>query len=262
MMAHLATSHLLCGYEKNLVLNDLTLEIPENKITSLIGPNGSGKTTLLKTLARMLLPKSGSVQLNGKDIHRLNTKHVAQNIAVLAQKNNQVEGLSVSEIVSYGRFPYQEGLASLQKEDHEWIQWALEVTGLLDLKQRSLHSLSGGQQQRVWLAMALAQDTEILLLDEPISFLDPAHQLEILYLLEEINRQGKTILMTIHDLNHAAQFSDYILGIKEGDLLLKGTPEEVFTRKHLSELFDIQPEVILSKKHHKPMILSYDLARD
>ncbi|KFN90286.1 ATP-binding component of an ABC superfamily ferrichrome transporter [Tetragenococcus muriaticus PMC-11-5] len=110
--------------------------------------------------------------------------------------------------------------------------------------------------------MALAQDTEILLLDEPISFLDPAHQLEILYLLEEINRQGKTILMTIHDLNHAAQFSDYILGIKEGDLLLKGTPEEVFTRKHLSELFDIQPEVVLSEKHHKPMILSYDLARD
>ncbi|GMA52683.1 iron-dicitrate ABC transporter ATP-binding protein [Alicyclobacillus contaminans] len=261
-MAQLATKHLSCGYEKKNVLNNLTLEIPENKITSLIGPNGSGKTTLLKTLARMLSPKSGSVQLNGKDIYHLNTKYVAQKIAVLAQKNNQVEGLNVEEIVSYGRFPYQKGFASLQKEDYKWVQWALEVTGLLDLKQRNLHSLSGGQQQRVWLAMALAQDTEILLLDEPISFLDPAHQLEILYLLEEINRQGKTILMTIHDLNHAAQFSDYILGIKQSEPLLMGTPEEVFTPKHLFELFDIQPEVIFSEKNHKPVIISYDLARN
>ncbi|MDN6639975.1 MAG: ABC transporter ATP-binding protein [Tetragenococcus sp.] len=261
-MAKLATAHLSCGYDKKDVLHDVTLEIPEKKITSLIGPNGSGKTTLLKALARMLPPSSGQVRMNGKDINYLDSKHVAQKIASLSQKTSQVAGLSVAEIVAYGRFPYQKGFAGLRKKDREIIQWAMEVTGLFPLKKRTLNTLSGGQQQRVWIAMALAQDTEILILDEPISFLDPAHQLEILYLLETINRQGKTILMTIHDLNHAAQFSDYIMGLKEGRLLVEGSPQEVFTQQHLLELFDICPEVVFSEKKQKPFIISYDLVRD
>ena len=260
-MTKLATNSLYCGYEKKVVLKDISIEIPDKKITSMIGPNGSGKTTLLKTLARILLPENGNVRIDGEDIDRLNTKSVAKKIASLSQKNNANVGLSVAEIVAYGRFPYQKSFAGLQKEDHELIQWALEVTGLLELKQRTLNTLSGGQQQRVWIAMALAQDTDILILDEPISSLDPAHQLEILYLLEDINRQGKTILMTIHDLNHAAQFSDYIMGLKQGQLLLKGEPQEVFTAERLLELFDIRPEVVLSKKNQKPFILSYDLVR-
>ncbi|AYW46689.1 ABC transporter ATP-binding protein [Tetragenococcus koreensis] len=261
-MAKLATADLSCGYEKKIVLHDVTIEIPEKKITSLIGPNGSGKTTLLKALARILTPNSGKVQINGKDINRLDTKYVAQKVASLSQKTSQVAGLSVEEIVAYGRFPYQKGFSGLQKEDHELIQWAIEATGLLPLKKRTLSTLSGGQQQRVWIAMALAQDTEILILDEPISFLDPAHQLEILYLLEEINRQGKTILMTIHDLNHAAQFSDYVMGLKQGRLILQGSPQEVFTPERLLELFDIRPEVVFSEKNQKPVILSYDLVRN
>ncbi|MCF1686078.1 ABC transporter ATP-binding protein [Tetragenococcus halophilus] len=260
-MTKLATNSLYCGYEKKIVLKDINIEIPAKKITSMIGPNGSGKTTLLKTLARILLPENGSVHINGEDINTLNTKSVAKKIASLSQKNNVINGLSVAEIVAYGRFPYQKSFVGLQKDDHELIQWALEVTGLLELKQRTLNTLSGGQQQRVWIAMALAQDTDILILDEPISSLDPAHQLEILYLLEDINRQGKTILMTIHDLNHAAQFSDYIIGLKQGQLLLKGEPQEVFTAERLLELFDIRPEVVLSKKNQKPFILSYDLVR-
>lgn len=260
-MARLTTTDLFCGYEKKIILKDVTIEIPEKKITSLIGPNGSGKSTLLKTLARILTPKKGLVQIDGEDIQRLDTKKIAQKIASLAQKTQMVAGLRVEEIVSYGRFPYQKGFAGLKKRDHEQIEWALEATALWDLRKRSLNSLSGGQQQRVWIAMALAQDTDILILDEPISFLDPAHQLEIMYLLEDINRQGKTILLTIHDLNHAAQFSDYILGMKEGKLILTGTPEEVFTKENLLELFEIAPEIIRSAKNQKPLIISYDLAR-
>lgn len=261
-MVNLATNELSCGYEKKTILADLTVEIPDKKITSLIGPNGSGKTTLLKALARILTPNKGNVQIDGEDINRLDTKYVAQKIATLSQKNKSVTGLSVAEIVAYGRFPYQKGFAGLQKRDHEWIQWALEATGLLALKKRTLNTLSGGQQQRVWIAMALAQDTDILILDEPISSLDPAHQLEILYLLEDINRKGKTILMTIHDLNHAAQFSDHVIGLRQGQLLFQGSPQETFTSQHLLELFDIRPEVAFSEKNQKPIILSYDLVRN
>jgi len=260
-MVNLATAELSCGYEKKTILADLTVKIPGKKITSLIGPNGSGKTTLLKALARILTPNKGNVQIDGEDINRLDTKYVAQKIATLSQRNKAVTGLSVAEIVAYGRFPYQKGFAGLQKRDHEWIQWALEATGLLALKKRTLNTLSGGQQQRVWIAMALAQDTDILILDEPISSLDPAHQLEILYLLEDINRQGKTILMTIHDLNHAAQFSDHVIGLRQGRLLFQGSPQETFTSQHLLELFDIRPEVVFSEKSQKPVILSYDLVR-
>ncbi|HLQ39863.1 MAG TPA: ABC transporter ATP-binding protein [Tetragenococcus sp.] len=260
-MARLQTNDLSCGYEKKIVLNDVTIEIPEKKITSLIGPNGSGKSTLLKALARILEPNYGQVQIDGENIQGLDSRKIAQKIASLAQKANTVEGLSVEEIVSYGRFPYQKGFSGLKKSDHEQIEWALEATSLIALRKRSLSHLSGGQQQRVWIAMALAQDTDILILDEPISFLDPAHQLEILYLLEEINRQGKTILLTIHDLNHAAQFSDYILGMKEGRVIMSGTPQKIFTKEHLLKLFDIAPQIVVSEKNQKPLIISYDLAR-
>lgn len=261
-MARLTTAELSCGYEKKIVVNDVTIAIPEGKITSLIGPNGSGKTTLLKTLARILEPTKGTVCIDDEAIDSLDTKKVAQKLALLSQKTSQVAGLKVAEIISYGRFPYQTGFSGLQKEDHEKIQWAIESTGLSELKDRPLNTLSGGQQQRVWIAMALAQDTDILILDEPISFLDPAHQLEILHLLENINRQGKTILMTIHDLNHAARFSDHILAMKQGQLILEGSPIEVFTVENLRTLFDIYPQIILSKKNQKPMIVSYDLARE
>src|SRR5699024_3539169 len=261
-MVQLTTADLTSGYENKMVLKDITIEIPEGKITSLSGPNGSGKTTLLKTIARILEPNKGNVYIDKTAINRLDTKEIAKKIALLSQKTSQVPGLSVEEIVSYGRFPYQSGFAGLRKEDHEKIQWAIEATGLTKLKRRALDTLSGGQQQRVWIAMALAQDTDVLILDEPISFLDPAHQLEILYLLTEINRQVKTIFLTIHDLNHAAQFSGHVLAMKEGNVILEGSSNEVFTKENMQTLFDIWPQIILSEKNQKPMILSYDLVRD
>ncbi|MEG1503288.1 ABC transporter ATP-binding protein [Enterococcus sp. 22-H-5-01] len=261
-MTKLKTSDLSIGYDKKIIVNDITVEIPDGKITSLIGPNGSGKSTFLKALARILEPAKGDVYIDGENVQRLDTKTVAQKIASLSQTTTQVNGLTVEEIVAYGRFPYQKGFAGLKEEDHQLIQWALEATNLTKLKQRTLLTLSGGQQQRVWIAMALAQDTDILILDEPITFLDPAHQLEILELLQEINHQGKTILMTIHDLNHASRFSDYLLGMKKGELIFQGTPKEIFTADKLLNLFDIQATFATLPNSDKPIVLTYDLVKE
>lgn len=261
-MTKLKTSDLSIGYDKKIIVNDITVEMPDGKITSLIGPNGSGKSTFLKALARILEPAQGDVYIDGENVQRLDTKTVAQKIASLSQTTTQVNGLTVEEIVAYGRFPYQKGFAGLKEEDHQLIQWALEATNLTKLKQRTLLTLSGGQQQRVWIAMALAQDTDILILDEPITFLDPAHQLEILELLQEINHQGKTILMTIHDLNHASRFSDYLLGMKKGELIFQGTPKEIFTADKLLNLFDIQATFATLPNSDKPIVLTYDLVKE
>lgn len=261
-MAKLHTDQLAVGYEKKIVLNDVTIEIPDGKITSLIGPNGSGKSTLLKALARIINPIKGSVLLDNESIHQQDSKSVAQKIAALSQNSQAINGLSVAEIVAYGRFPYQKGFSGLKQMDHELIRWSLDACKISHLKDRSLATLSGGQQQRVWIAMALAQDTDILILDEPITFLDPAHQLEILELLVEINQQGKTILMTIHDLNHASRFSDYILGMKAGKLLFEGTPQAIFNQENMLTLFDISAEIITLKENQKPIIVSYNLKKE
>lgn len=260
-MTQLNTTDLSIGYEKKIVVNDITVEIPKGQITSLIGPNGSGKSTFLKALARILEPAKGEVFIDGENIQRLDTKAVAQKIASLSQTSNQISGLTVEEIVAYGRFPYQKGFSGLKEHDHQLINWALAATNLQQLKNQTLNTLSGGQQQRVWIAMALAQDTDVLILDEPITFLDPAHQLEILELLQEINHQGKTILMTIHDLNHASRFSDYLLGMKKGELLFQGTPKEMFTADKLLNLFDIQATFATMPNSDKPLVVSYDLVK-
>lgn len=260
-MTQLNTTDLSIGYEKKIVVNDITVEIPKGQITSLIGPNGSGKSTFLKALARILEPAKGEVFIDGENIQRLDTKAVAQKIASLSQTSNQISGLTVEEIVAYGRFPYQKGFSGLKEHDHQLINWALAATNLQQLKDQTLVTLSGGQQQRVWIAMALAQDTDVLILDEPITFLDPAHQLEILELLQEINHQGKTILMTIHDLNHASRFSDYLLGMKKGELLFQGTPKEMFTADKLLNLFDIQATFATMPNSDKPLVVSYDLVK-
>lgn len=261
-MTKLNTTDLSIGYDKKIVVNDITVEIPKGQITSLIGPNGSGKSTLLKTLARILEPAKGEVFIDGENIQRLDTKTVAQKIASLSQTSTQISGLTVEEIVAYGRFPYQKGFSGLKEQDHHLINWAIEATNLQELKERTLITLSGGQQQRVWIAMALAQDTDILILDEPITFLDPAHQLEILELLQGINSQGKTILMTIHDLNHASRFSDYLLGMKNGELIFQGTPKEIFTPEKLLNLFDIQATFATMPNSDKPLVLAYDLVKE
>lgn len=259
-MTKLRTIDLTAGYQKQKIIQQMTITIPEGKIIGLIGPNGSGKSTFLKALARIIAPFEGAVYLEEQQIKEMNTKEIAKKIALLSQTSDSSVGLTVREIVSYGRFPYQKGLNSFNQDDISAIDWALQATNLTTLATKKIDTLSGGQKQRVWIAMALAQDTDILILDEPTTFLDPAHQLEVLLLLQRINQTyGKTIIMSIHDLNHASRFSDYIYALKEGKLLTQGTPEVVFTEAWLQQLFDIQAVLSTFPNSTKPLLLTYEL---
>lgn len=262
-MNSIATENLAVAYEDNLVVDDLDMQIPHGKITSIIGPNGCGKSTVLKAVGRILKPKNGVVYLNGEDIHRLTTKEVAQKMAILPQSPQAPAGLTVGELVAYGRFPHQRGFGKLKDEDKKIIQWALEVTKLAELETTVVDNLSGGQRQRVWIAMALAQQTDLILLDEPTTYLDLAYQLEVLELLYRLNReQGCTIIMVLHDLNLASRFSDYMIAIRCGDIIQHGTPEEVMTEKVLRETFHIDAEIVRESRTGRPTCVSYDLVPD
>ncbi len=259
-MAVLNVDRIATGYSSTLIINDLSVSIPENKITTIIGPNGCGKSTLLKAISRVLKTKSGAVYLDGRAIHQLETKEVAKKMAILPQTAAAPEGLTVFELVSYGRFPHQSGFGSLKKEDYKYIYWALDVTGLNEFKDRPIEALSGGQRQRVWIAMALAQGTEILILDEPTTYLDLAHQLDILLLLQRLKEEeGRTIVMVLHDLNHASRFSDHMIAMKDGTLMIEGTPEEVMTCPNLQSVFNIDASMATCPFSHNPICLSYQL---
>ncbi|MGP4069614.1 ABC transporter ATP-binding protein [Halobacillus sp. B29] len=259
-MAKLMTEKVGIAYGEYNVVEDLDLDIPENQITTIIGPNGCGKSTILKALARIHTVNSGSVYLDGKAIKKESTKNIAKKMGVLPQTPKAPSGLTVSELVSYGRFPHQKAFGKLNEHDREMIQWALSITGIEEFADRPIDALSGGQRQRVWIAMALAQETELLILDEPTTYLDLAHQLEVLKLLEQLNREeGRTIVMVIHDLNHAARFADYIVALKEGRIIKEGTPAEVIKPKVLEEVFQIDAEVVQDPRTNRPVCLTYDL---
>ncbi|MCY8908113.1 ABC transporter ATP-binding protein [Bacillus atrophaeus] len=259
-MDSLSTEQLGIGYGDRLIVEDLNISIPKGKITTLIGPNGCGKSTILKTMSRILRSKTGAVYLNGNGIRQMSTKDIAKDMAILPQTPEAPSGLTVYELVSYGRFPHQSGFGRLQAEDRRIIKQALEETGMAEYHERPIEALSGGQRQRVWIAMALAQGTELLLLDEPTTYLDLAHQLEILQLLEKLNKQqGRTILMVIHDLNHAARFSHYMIALKKGKVIKEGTAEEVMTPDVLKQVFHIDAEIVNDPRTNKPICLTYDL---
>lgn len=261
-MNSIATQNLAVAYEDNLVVDDLDMQIPQGRITTIIGPNGCGKSTVLKAVGRILKPKGGVVYLNGDDIRRLTTKEVAQKMAILPQSPQAPAGLTVGELVAYGRFPHQRGFGKLIPEDKKIIQWALEVTRLTEFETTAVDNLSGGQRQRVWIAMALAQQTDLILLDEPTTYLDLAYQLEVLELLYRLNReQGCTIVMVLHDLNLAARFADYMIAIRGGDIIQHGTPEEVMTAEVLKETFHIDAEIVKEPRTGRPTCISYDLIR-
>jgi len=262
MMATLNTSHLDIAYEDRLIVQDLNISIPQGKITALVGANGSGKSTILKTMARILHPKGGSVLLDGKSIHKQSTREVAKQLAILPQNPTAPEGLTVYELVSYGRFPHQKGFGGLKSEDRDVINWAIEATGMNEFSDRALEHLSGGQRQRAWIAMALAQETDILFLDEPTTFLDMAHQLEVLQLLEELNAEsGRTIVMVVHDLNHAARYAHHMIAIKKGQAIAVGAPEEVVTSEVLREVFGIEADIVTDPRSGVPLCLPYELYR-
>ncbi|KAF6579098.1 ABC transporter ATP-binding protein [Paenibacillus sp. EKM212P] len=260
-MFRLKTANLDIAYEDRLIVEDLNVEIPQGKITALVGANGSGKSTILKTMARIMNPKGGSVLLDGKSIHKQSTREVAKQLAILPQNPTAPEGLTVTELVSYGRFPYQKGFGSMKAEDRKMVEWAIQVTGMSEFHDRPIDQLSGGQRQRAWIAMALAQDTDILFLDEPTTFLDMAHQLEVLHLLEYLNTSAeRTIVMVVHDLNHAARYAQHMIAIKKGKAEAVGTPIEVMSPDVLREVFGIEADIVTDPRTGVPLCLPYALA--
>lgn len=261
-MKSIMTKKLSIAYEDKLIVENLDMEIPRGKITTIIGPNGCGKSTVLKAIGRILKPKSGVIHLDGKDIHRLTTKEVAQKMAILPQTPQAPAGLTVGELVSYGRFPHQRGFGTLKEEDKEIIRWALNVTKLEAIENEKVDNLSGGQRQRAWIAMALAQQTDLILLDEPTTYLDLSYQLEVLELLDFLNKEEKcTIVMVLHDLNLATRFADYMIAIRSGKIISRGTPEELMTWEVLKDTFNIDAEINKDSRTGKPTCVSYNLIK-
>ncbi len=262
-MEKLYTTDVTITYNTTVIVEKLNVNVPLGKMIALIGSNGSGKSTILKTMSRIIKPESGKIMLDGKAIHDLPTKEVAKKLAILPQNPIAPESLKVSDLVSYGRYPHKKNFSPLSKEDKEAIAWAMEITGIKEFENRELDSLSGGQKQRAWIAMALAQQTDILFLDEPTTFLDIAYQLEIMELLKKLNQnQKRTIIMVLHDLNQAAQYSNHIIAIKKGKVLYEGTPKEVMHEEMFKDVFGIKVDLLSSSKFDVPLFVPYGLCDD
>lgn len=252
----LLVQNLEAGYPKKNILKDIHLEIPDHKISVIIGSNACGKSTLLKTMARILTPTKGNVYLDGQAIVSTPTKKLAQTLGLLPQTMHAPEGMCVIDLVARGRFPYQGFFDKQKKEDYEAVDEAMELMGIQDLANRYIDELSGGQRQRVWIAMVLAQQTDILLLDEPTTYLDITHQIEILDLLLDLNRKkGITIVMVLHDINLSARYADYIFAMREGELIRYGNCNEVIDEALIYDVFKLRCEVICDPIAGSPMII-------
>jgi iron complex transport system ATP-binding protein len=254
----LAAEQISAGYDRRTVLAGLSVGIARGAVTALVGPNGSGKSTLLKTLARLLQPHTGTVYLDGTAIARMPTAAVARTLAVLPQGPTAPAGLTVAELVEQGRYPHAGPLRMLRRQDHAAITEALTLTNTAQFADRPVDSLSGGERQRVWLALALAQATPILLLDEPTTFLDIGHQIEVLDLVRSLNHNhGKTIIMVLHDLNHAARYADRMIALRAGQIVADGSPVTVLTPALLEQVFGVQATVLIDPITHAPVCLPY-----
>lgn len=258
----ISTKELTLSYGDTIIINELELEIPKGEITVFIGGNGCGKSTLLRSIARLLKPKSGSILLEGKAISKLSTKDVARRMAILPQSPSAPEGLTVLQLVKQGRYPHQTWLKQWTEEDETKVNEALSATGIEHLRDRTVDSLSGGQRQRAWIAMTLAQDTDIILLDEPTTYLDMTHQIEILDLLFELNeRENRTILMVLHDLNLACRYAHNIVAIKDKEIFAQGKPEFVINCSLVRNVFGMECEVTMDPLFGTPLCIPYGKGR-
>ncbi|MFP4436859.1 MAG: ABC transporter ATP-binding protein [Chloroflexaceae bacterium] len=254
----LVAEQLHVNYGERTIIENLALTIPHSGITALVGPNGSGKSTLLKALARLLAPHAGTVLLDGVAIQTLPTAEVARRLAILPQGPGAPAGLTVGELVEQGRYPHAGPLGMLRRQDHAAIHKALALTNMLTYTHRPLDSLSGGERQRAWIALALAQATPTLLLDEPTTFLDIGHQLEVLELVRWLNRQrSMTIVLVLHDLNQAARYADRMVMLNQGRIVADGVPNSVLTPQLLAEIFNVHAHVITDPESSTPICLPY-----
>lgn len=258
----IVTNQLTLSYGETIIINELDLEIPKGEITVFIGGNGCGKSTLLRSIARLLKPKSGAILLEGEAISKLSTKEVAKKMAILPQSPSAPEGLTVLQLVKQGRYPYQTWLKQWSVEDEKKVNDALAATRLEALKDRHVDSLSGGQRQRAWIAMTLAQDTDTILLDEPTTYLDMTHQIEILDLLFELNeKEQRTIVMVLHDLNLACRYAHNIVAMKDQKIYAQGKPEHVINCSLVKNVFDMECEVTIDPLFGTPLCIPYGKGR-
>jgi iron complex transport system ATP-binding protein len=252
----LAARGLSLGYGDRRIVDSLSMELPPGKVTMIVGANACGKSTLLRGMARLLKPTAGAVVLGGEDIHKLPTRTLARRLGILPQTPTAPEGIAVAELVGRGRSPHQGWFRQWSADDDAAVAAALEATGTLELAERSIDELSGGQRQRVWIAMALAQQTDILLLDEPTTYLDLAHQVEVLDLVAELNAaRGTTVAIVLHDLNLAARYGDHLIAMKAGRIVAQGDPSSVLDADLVHEVFGLESVVVADPVAGTPMVV-------
>lgn len=261
-MNAIETKSLTLSYGDTIIIDDLQLSIPKGEITVFIGGNGCGKSTLLRSLARLLKPKQGSILLDGKSIVEQQTKEVAKKLAILPQGPEAPEGLTVMQLVKQGRYPYQSWFRQWASEDERAVKKALKATKMEEYAERQVDSLSGGQRQRAWIAMTLAQDTDVILLDEPTTYLDLARQVEILDLLFELNEKEKrTIVMVLHDLNLACRYAHHIVAIQDKQIYAQGKPEEVINCALVKEVFQMECQIAIDPLFGTPLCIPHGRGR-
>jgi len=255
-MTRLAARAVTLAYEGHVVSEDLELDIPDGKVTAIVGPNACGKSTLLRALSRLMRPRAGTVLLDGESIHRRPTKEVARRLGLLPQSPIAPEGIVVGDLVGRGRTPHQSMFRQWSRDDEQAVLAALAATGTLDLVDRVVDELSGGQRQRVWIAMALAQQTDLLLLDEPTTFLDITHQIDVLDLIARLNREsGRTVVVVLHDLNLACRYADHIVAMRDGHIVANGPAAEVITADNVRTVFGLDSLVIPDPVTGTPLVV-------
>jgi iron complex transport system ATP-binding protein len=252
----LHTTGLTLGYDDRTVIDDLSLELPTGRITAIVGANACGKSTLLRSMSRLLRPAGGQVLLDGRAVHETPARELARTLGLLPQSPIVPEGISVADLVGRGRHPHQRAFQRWSRADDDAVGTALDVTGTAELADRNVDELSGGQRQRVWIAMALAQETDVLLLDEPTTFLDVAHQVEVLDLLRDLNlRNGTTVVMVLHDLNLAARYADHLVALADGTVCAAGTPAAVLTEETVRRVFGLESVITTDPVSGSPLMV-------
>jgi iron complex transport system ATP-binding protein len=254
--SRLRAAHLSVGYEGRPVIGDLSVDIADHELTAIVGPNACGKSTLLRGLARLLKPTDGKVLLDGVDINALHTKEVARRLGLMPQTSVAPDGITVAALVSRGRFPHQRVFRQWSVQDERAVEAALTATGTTELAERLVDELSGGQRQRAWIAMVLAQETPLILLDEPTTFLDIAHQIELLELCVTLCReQGRTVVAVLHDLNHACRFADRIVAMKSGSVVAQGAPSQIVTSELVEQVYGLRCRIIADPETGTPLVI-------
>ncbi|MBK6043636.1 ABC transporter ATP-binding protein [Streptomyces sp. MBT55] len=244
------------GYDDRAVVSGLDLAVPPGRITAIVGANACGKSTLLRALARLLAPRDGAVSLDGRALHSIPTRELAQQLGILPQSPVAPDGLTVIDLVNRGRSPHQTWWRQWTKADEQAVHDALAATGTTDLADRAVDELSGGQRQRAWIAMAVAQGTPVLLLDEPTTYLDLAHQIDVLDLVVDLNRrEGRTIVMVLHDLNQACRYADHVIAMKKGDIVAEGAPADVITAETVEDVFGLRCQVTTDPVSRTPLVI-------